>query len=92
MKKRVEKSLQVLIVLALVIGLSFIIQRSSAQGSKKLTGEELWGANCNRCHNARMPEEFSDEDWSTIMDHMRVVCGLTGEETKKILEYLSSNN
>jgi len=39
-----------------------------------------------------MADEFTDEDWAIILDHMRIVCGLTGKETKKIKEYLQANN
>ena len=76
------------------MGFGLAIQgcRSLAKGPKRLTGEELWTANCNRCHNARPAKEFTDKNWEIIMDHMRGVAGLTGDETKRLLEYLQKNN
>ena len=78
----------------LIIGGVFTIGAAvGARAAKsKLSGEELWAANCSRCHNPRMAEEFSDEDWEVIMQHMRSTAGLTGEEADRIKKYLQDNN
>ena len=91
MKDRISDIRISALVLGGVLAFGSAVQNSLAGGSA-LTGEELWAANCNRCHNARNAEEYSDEDWAVIMQHMRVTCGLTGEETKKVLKYLQENN
>lgn len=53
-------------------------------------GAELWGQTCARCHNIRPPTEFSHDQWQVAMHHMRIRGYLTGEEQKKILEFLKS--
>lgn len=53
------------------------------------SGAQLWGDNCARCHNYRAPTEFTPNQWGTVMLHMRIEGGLTGEETKEILAYLT---
>jgi hypothetical protein len=56
------------------------------------SGAELWAANCNRCHNAQPPQRFSSAQWSTIVHHMRLRADLTGEEARKITEFLQASN
>ncbi|HEY8665513.1 MAG TPA: cytochrome c [Tepidisphaeraceae bacterium] len=56
------------------------------------SGVELWTDNCNRCHNAPPPERFSDAQWATIVRHMRFRANLTGEEQRKITEFLQASN
>jgi hypothetical protein len=56
------------------------------------SGAELWAANCNRCHNAPPPQRFSSAQWSTIVHHMRLRADLTGEEARKITEFLQASN
>ena len=90
--KRTLKYFLIGYVVVLLLHSISSIQHLSARGSARLTGEELWAANCYRCHNARQAQEFSDENWELIVDHMRVVAGLTGNEAKRILEYLQENN
>jgi len=56
------------------------------------SGSELWSNNCGHCHNKRSPEKFSDASWSVIVQHMKVRANLTGEEERKIREFLESAN
>lgn len=51
-------------------------------------GGEIWANNCARCHNPRPATEFPKESWQTIMQHMRLVAGLTGQESRDVLEFL----
>ena len=53
-------------------------------------GAQLWGENCNRCHNIRSPSNYSPAQWEVVMMHMRVRANLTPEERKKILEFLKA--
>ena len=55
-------------------------------------GAQLWAANCRRCHNYRAPGSFSDDQWETAVNHMRVLAGLTANEARKITEFLKSAN
>jgi hypothetical protein len=53
---------------------------------------QLWSENCGRCHNIRTPASYSDAEWQVSMHHMRVRGYLTGEEHRRILEYLQASN
>jgi hypothetical protein len=53
---------------------------------------QLWSDNCARCHNSRPPDEFSDSQWAVIVHHMRLRANLTGEEQRKITQFLQASN
>lgn len=55
-------------------------------------GAQKWADNCSRCHNMRDPKEFSDIYWDTIVKHMRIRGGLTGQDSRDILGFLQSSN
>jgi hypothetical protein len=55
-------------------------------------GVRLWSQNCGRCHNFRPAEERSDQDWATILSHMRVRANLKRSDTQAILAFLQSSN
>ena len=59
---------------------------------KEKDGALLWSENCNRCHNAPSPADYSDAQWEIIGTHMKVRANLTDEETKEIVEFLQSAN
>src|SRR5947208_16779199 len=44
------------------------------------SGSQLWAENCSRCHNIRPPQQYSDAQWSMIVQHMRMRADLTGQE------------
>ena len=67
-------------------------EATSPAAASQRGGADLWGANCARCHHMRSPSEFSDAEWEVVMLHMRVRANLTGEETRKILEFLKAGN
>jgi|ERR1041384_1087081 cytochrome c5 len=54
------------------------------------SGAQLWGERCGFCHNVRSPTSFNDAQWEVATLHMRVRANLTGEEQRKILEFLKS--
>jgi len=56
------------------------------------SGNQLWSENCSRCHNIRPPEYYSDAQWDIIVHHMRLRANLTGEEQRKISEFLRAAN
>ncbi len=55
-------------------------------------GAVAWTNNCDRCHNMRQPNEFTDNQWRPIISHMRIRAGLTGQEARDILKFLQENN
>lgn len=55
-------------------------------------GARTWAENCVRCHNARDPQDLRDDQWTTSVYHMRVRAGLTGKQTRDVLEYLQTAN
>jgi mono/diheme cytochrome c family protein len=59
---------------------------------KKLTGEQLYAINCNRCHAERYPTERTDAQWKTVMLHMRTRAQIPSADAKAILKYLQENN
>ena len=62
------------------------------QSIKDKSGAQLWGENCQRCHNAPGPGQFSDPAWEIIGQHMRTRANLTETETNKIVEFLQEAN
>jgi hypothetical protein len=56
------------------------------------SGAQLWSDNCARCHNLRPPGEFSPRQWGVIVQHMRMRANLTGQEARKITEFLQASS
>ena len=54
------------------------------------SGAQLWGERCGFCHNVRSPTSFNDAQWEVATLHMRVRANMTGDEQRKILEFLKS--
>jgi len=82
--------------LALTFGLGGCASSSGTTGQtasvREKSGQQLWADNCSRCHNTRPPEEFSDAQWSAIVMHMRLRADLTGDEQRKVTEFLQASN
>ncbi len=57
-----------------------------------LSGAQLWAQTCIHCHNSRSPASYSDTEWAITMNHMRQQAHLTGDEYRKILEFLQASN
>lgn len=55
-------------------------------------GAKLWAVTCSGCHRLRSPNEYTAEQWHTIMLHMRVQAHLTGQQTRDILHFLQSSS
>jgi cytochrome c5 len=53
-------------------------------------GAELWGQTCGHCHNIRSPSSYGPAQWEVIVYDMRVRANLTGEEQRKITEFLKA--
>jgi mono/diheme cytochrome c family protein len=63
----------------------------SANVSLSQAGEE-WSDMCGRCHNLRSPSEYSDAQWTVVLDQMRLLVPLTSQEQYDILAFLKANN
>ncbi len=58
--------------------------------AEPLSGAELWALNCNRCHMARSPGEFTAAQWQTILMHMRVRANLPATQAREVLKFLQA--
>ncbi len=54
------------------------------------TGVQLWGENCQRCHNTPSPSTFSPEQWETVGMHMQTRALITQDEKNKIVDFLKT--
>ena len=76
-------------VIALVAGVACATAKTGAK--KKLTGQELYALNCNRCHAERYATERTPGQWKTLLLHMRVRANLPADQAKAILKYLQED-
>ena len=80
------------VAVAVTVGASAIValagNTDAKPARKKLTGEQLYAINCNRCHSERYPTERTEAQWKTIMLHMRVRANLPADQAKAILKYM----
>ena len=53
-------------------------------------GAELWAQTCSHCHNLRSPSSYGPAQWEVAVYDMRVRAHLTGEEQRKILDFLKA--
>lgn len=51
---------------------------------------ELWTRTCSHCHNLRSAPEFTADQWSVIVTHMRTMGDLTRSEAEAVTAYLRS--
>lgn len=80
----------------LVLSILFIASLATGCAGRAMPGqlspmEEgalLWSMTCSHCHNLRPIDQYVAEDWSIIVDHMRVRAGLTKSEANSITRFL----
>lgn len=82
------------VAIALTIGVVSLARAADAapDASAFTRGARTWANNCVRCHNARDPKDFRDDQWKVIMSHMRIRAGLTGQEARDVLGFLQRGN
>lgn len=71
-----------------------VLSLNSCAPTNAITGKsgvQLWGENCQRCHNTPSPMSFSPEQWETIGLHMQSRALLTQVEKNKIIDFLKSS-
>jgi mono/diheme cytochrome c family protein len=77
---------------AVVISASAFAANGDAKPvKKKLTGQELYAINCNRCHAERYATERTPAQWKTLMLHMRTRAQIPAAQAKEILKYLQED-
>ncbi len=88
------KKLVPIILAGLVIFLiaQFISSCATTAAVADKSGTQLWGENCQRCHNTTPSSAYSNRDLEVINMHMRIRANLTYEESRKILEFLQSSD
>jgi hypothetical protein len=52
----------------------------------------LYAINCNRCHPERYAPERTEEQWKTILLHMRTRANLPAAQARAILKYLQEDS
>ena len=60
--------------------------------AEKLSGEDLYAINCNRCHSERYPREWTPSQWKTLILHMRVRANLPADQAREILKYMQEQS
>lgn len=80
----------ILSAIVLTITINSCVSESRAMAEK--TGAQLWGENCQRCHNTPEPATYSDEQWEAVGMHMQIRANLTRDEIDKIVDFLQTAN
>ena len=94
MSKKILNGISLVILLAF-LAFSLLFTTTGCKESAKVaakSGAQLWGENCQRCHNTPQPTTFSDEQWETVGMHMQTRALLTTNERNKIIAFLQNFN
>ncbi|MEK7262924.1 MAG: hypothetical protein AAB071_00255 [Bacteroidota bacterium] len=51
-------------------------------------GRVLYIQKCSGCHTLRLPSEFSEEKWMSIIQEMKAEAKLEESESQKVLQYI----
>ena len=83
---------KIFIIIVFIISGSALLLNSCAPTKEiaEKSDVQLWGENCNRCHNAPSMEQYSKDQWTIIGTHMKLKAGITNDEMKKIVTYLKT--
>jgi nitrate/TMAO reductase-like tetraheme cytochrome c subunit len=80
---------KIILLISIISGSSLLLD--SCAPTKEVaekSGAQLWGENCNRCHNAPSQDQYSKDQWTIIGSHMKLKAGLTNTEVTKIISFL----
>ncbi len=86
------KKISVIIVLLLVVSTVIFFGCATPAMISAKTGAQLWGENCQRCHNIPSPTAFGKDGWEVAGTHMKIRANLTEVEKEKIVDFLKSAN
>jgi len=78
--------------LALMLLAAPVMAGDSQPAGDVTRGAGSWVNNCARGHSMRDPNEFRDDQWRVIVNHMRVRGNLTGQDARDIRVFLQSAN
>lgn len=107
MSVKVNRSYLAALVLLFLVGISWKVfagprgigetkpessSSATSESSLKLSGQELWSMNCQRCHNMRSPVMYTNTQWQVIVHHMRIRANITGEDARAIADFLKSGS
>ena len=92
-KSRFLSGKKIISILAIsaVISSTIISGCAVSQNIKDKSGAQLWGENCNRCHNSPSMDQYAKEQWEVIGTHMRVRANVTEDEANKIVAFLQGS-
>ena len=88
---KLKSSTTIFAAFTFVIALNAIGCKVSQSIADK-SGAQLWGENCQRCHNTPTPASFSPDQWHTIGMHMQTRALITEQERNKIVEFLQQDH
>jgi hypothetical protein len=79
-------------IIAVIVGCSSVIFNGCAptKAISEKSGAQLWGENCNRCHNAPSMDQYSKDHWDIIGTHMKIRANVTDAEIQKIVVFLQT--
>ncbi len=83
-----------LALLLVIVGAGILLINGCAPSKEVAakTGTQLWGENCQRCHNTPGASTFSAEQWETVGMHMQTRALITADERDKIVEFLKTTH
>ena len=88
MKKKIISALIIAISCSSLIFYSCAPTKEISEKS----GAQLWGENCNRCHNAPSMDQYTSDHWDIIGTHMKIRSNVTDTEIKKIVDFLQGKS
>jgi cytochrome c len=88
------KKILTILFFTIIIGITVIAINGCyvSQKTEAKSGAQLWAENCNRCHNAPGPGEFSNTNWEIVGAHMQVRANISKTDINKIVDFLKSAN
>ena len=84
-----KKIITLLIATATITAFAAITNSCASMKSAE-SGRTIWSNNCMRCHNSPPSSAYTNEQWEVIGMHMQIRANLTNEDTKKVVEFLTS--
>src|SRR5579875_1214771 len=54
-------------------------------------GKTVYESRCNKCHELKVVENFTQDRWTTILRSMVVKAKLNDDETKEVTAYVMAN-
>lgn len=86
------KKISILIILLSVVSSIIFFGCATPAMITAKSGAELYGENCQRCHNTPAPTALNNDAWEVAGNHMKIRANLTEVEQEKIVEFLKSAN